>query len=52
MSDKKKEDARKDKFSKVYYDKKGKNLIAGTTGGRLLFWKNTTLNTESPSDND
>ena len=39
-----------DKICCVTYINKAKTLVAGTKGGRLLFWKNMTKGTDAPSD--
>ena len=43
MSTKEKNKASRDKFTQVMYDKKGKNLVAGTQEGKLIFWKNMSM---------
>jgi len=39
-----------DKISSIVYDSRGRSLVAGTKDGRLLFWKNMALGTDSPVD--
>lgn len=39
-----------DKLTCIQYEKKGKVLVAGTKEGRLIFWKNLSIGSESPSD--
>jgi len=34
------------------YDGRGRSLVAGTREGRLMFWKNMALGTDSPVDKD
>jgi intraflagellar transport protein 140 len=41
-----------DKISSIVYDGRGRSLVAGTREGRLMFWKNMALGTDSPSDKD
>lgn len=41
-----------DKISTVVYDSRGRSLVAGTREGKLLFWKNMALGTDSPIDKD
>lgn len=41
-----------DKISTIVYDTRGRSLVAGTREGRLLFWKNMALGTDSPLDKD
>jgi intraflagellar transport protein 140 len=41
-----------DKISSVVYDSRGRSLVAGTREGRLMFWKNMALGTDSPIDKD
>lgn len=41
-----------DKISSIVYDNRGRSLVAGTREGRLLFWKNMALGTDSPVDKD
>ena len=39
-----------DKISSIVYDNRGRSLVAGTREGRLMFWKNMALGTDSPVD--
>ena len=41
-----------DKISSIVYDGRGRSLVAGTREGRLMFWKNMALGTDSPIDKD
>ncbi len=41
-----------DKISNIAYDSRGRSLVAGTREGRLMFWKNMALGTDSPIDKD
>lgn len=41
-----------DKISSIVYDNRGRSLVAGTREGRLMFWKNMALGTDSPVDKD
>jgi intraflagellar transport protein 140 len=41
-----------DKISSIVYDSRGRSLVAGTREGRLMFWKNMALGTDSPIDKD
>lgn len=41
-----------DKISSIVYDSRGRSLVAGTREGRLMFWKNMALGTDSPVDKD
>ena len=41
-----------DKLISIKYDNKGKNLIAGTKEGKVLFWKNNGFGNSSPTDSD
>jgi len=41
-----------DKISSIVYDGRGRSLVAGTREGRLMFWKNMALGTDSPQDRD
>jgi intraflagellar transport protein 140 len=41
-----------DKISSIVYDGRGRSLVAGTRDGRLLFWKNMALGSESPVDKE
>jgi intraflagellar transport protein 140 len=41
-----------DKIACVAYDKKSKVLIAGTKEGRVLFWKNLMIGSESPQESE
>lgn len=41
-----------DKIACVAYDNKGKYLIAGTKEGRILFWKNMMIGSESPLESE
>jgi len=41
-----------DKIACVAYDNKGKFLIAGTKDGRILFWKNMMMGSESPLESE
>lgn len=41
-----------DKISSIIYDSRGRSLVAGTREGRLMFWKNMALGTDSPVDKD
>ncbi len=41
-----------DKISSIVYDARGRSLVAGTKEGRLMFWKNMALGTDSPIDKD
>jgi len=41
-----------DKLTCIDYEKKGKVLVAGTKDGRLIFWKNLSVGSESPSDSE
>ena len=41
-----------DKISSIVYDGRGRSLVAGTREGRLMFWKNMALGTDSPVDKD
>lgn len=41
-----------DKISSIVYDNRGRSLVAGTREGRLMFWKNMALGTDSPLDKD
>ena len=41
-----------DKISNIVYDARGRSLVAGTREGRLMFWKNMALGTDSPVDKD
>lgn len=36
----------------MQYEKQGKVLVAGTKEGRIIFWKNLSIGTESPVDVD
>jgi len=36
----------------VQYEKRGKVLVAGTKEGRVIFWKNLSIGSESPIDVD
>jgi intraflagellar transport protein 140 len=39
-----------DKMSTFAYEKRGKVLVAGTLNGKVIFWKNLAVGSESPSD--
>lgn len=41
-----------DKISSIVYDSRGRSLVCGTREGRLMFWKNMALGTDSPIDKD
>ena len=41
-----------DKICNIIYDARGRSLVAGTREGRLMFWKNMALGTDSPVDKD
>lgn len=41
-----------DKLTSIEYEKKGKVLVAGTKDGRLIFWKNLSVGSESPTDSE
>lgn len=41
-----------DKIACVAYDNRSKVLIAGTKEGRVLFWKNMTIGSESPQESE
>lgn len=41
-----------DKISSIAYDSRGRSLVAGTREGRLMFWKNMALGTDSPVDKE